>query len=127
MRAEEGLSSLRFTHHYDSHFTSLRGLSDSFKINVIPYPSTLNCNNEHVGVRTFLRNLKILKKNNKANIPINKLFGEDKLFGKNNQFQSQNLFETEEVFCRSASAVDWILKERYKREFLLIFAYTVSY
>ena len=66
-----------------------------------------------------------LKKNIKANIPINKLF-EEKLF--DHQFhQSQNLLLTEIALCISAIAEDWVLKERYKREFLLIFAYTVSY
>ena len=55
-----------------------------------------------------------MKKNIKADIPINKLF-EEKLF--DHQFhQSQNLLLTEEAFCISASAEDWVLKERYTKE-----------
>ena len=73
-------------HHYDSHFTSLRGLFDSSKNQRNPMPkhvelqiisTHINQWTTDVGVRTFLRNLKIrqkLKKNNKANVPINKLF-----------------------------------------------------
>ena len=65
----------------------------------------------------FSANFKIrqkLKNNTKADIPINKLF-EEKLF--DHQFhQSQNLLLTEEAFCISASAEDWVLKERYTKE-----------
>ena len=79
---------------HTSHFTSLRGLFDGSKNQRNPMPKhvELQIISTHinqwptdVGVRTFLRNLKIwqkLKKNNKANVPINKLFGEDKLFEK---------------------------------------------
>jgi len=66
------------------------------------------------------------KKNSKADIPINKLFGENLFDHHSHQFQ--NLFETEEAFWSSASAEHWFLEKKvYKREFLLIFAYTVSY
>ena len=55
-----------------------------------------------------------MKKNIKADVPINKFF-EEKLF--DHQFhQSQNLLLTEEAFCISASAEDWVLKERYTKE-----------
>ena len=84
----------RTFHYYDSHFTSLRDLFDGSKNQRNPMPkhvelqiisSYINQWPTDVEVRTFLRNLKIrqkLKKNNKANVPINKLFEEDKLFEK---------------------------------------------
>ena len=66
------------------------------------------------------------KKNIKAVVPINKLFGENLFDHHSHQFQ--NLFETEEAFWSSASAEHWFLEKKvYKREFLLIIAYTVSY
>ena len=84
----------RTFHNHDAQFTSLRGLFDGSKNQRNPMPKhvELQIISTHinqwptdVGVRTFLRNLKIwqkLKKNNKANVPINKLFEEDKLFEK---------------------------------------------
>ena len=140
----------------------------SSKINVIPYPSTLNyklsvrtatsnqlniCKiltrtsakfwHQHLVLQTYLaigKHIKVSdwfltknrwwntywqrsKKNIKADIPINKLFGENLFDHHSHQFQ--NLFETEEAFWSSASAEHWFLENKvYKREFLLIFAYS---
>ena len=72
-----------------------------------------------------------MKKNTKANLPINKLFEEEKLFEE--KFVQSSVppvaksVTNRKKHCASTIAEDWVLKERYKREFLLIFAYTVSY
>ena len=81
------------TIHISAIHTSLRSLFDGSKNQRNPIPkhvelqiisSYINQWPTDVGVRTFLRNLNSteLKKNNKANVPINKLFEEDKLFEK---------------------------------------------